>query len=228
MFNKVDCEIPSHNNEARNPLANRSNRIIVKFSQTKDCNPVTSVKRNLRKVKLEYVELRGVNPIFIDQSLYPYYRMLWFKSKRLDDLGKITNHFISSDKIKIKLQKCSKPLVVTHAKDLKKYFLVVDFFMVIFINVCLILSNICCCATWVHSYYGLFKDFCHGEVFNVESNQFISSWSQLTGSYVLQNFARWNLWKSCKCFLVWVCRCLSHYFPKNLVRNGFHWSSIYN
>ena len=52
--------------------------------------------------------------------------MLWFKSKRLHDLGKISNYFISSGKIKIKLLENSKPLAIIHAEDFKKYFRDVD------------------------------------------------------------------------------------------------------
>ena len=46
--------------------------------------------------------------------------MLWFKSKILHNLGKINDYFVSSGNIKIKLQENSKPLEITHAKDLKK------------------------------------------------------------------------------------------------------------
>ena len=52
--------------------------------------------------------------------------MLWSKIKRLHNLGKISNYFISSGKIKIKLQENGKPLAVTHAEDFKKYFPDVD------------------------------------------------------------------------------------------------------
>ena len=53
-----------------------------------------SVKRDLRKVKLEDAGLRGRNPICIDPNLCPYYRMLWYKRKRIHDLGKINISFL--------------------------------------------------------------------------------------------------------------------------------------
>ena len=84
------------------------------------------VKRDLRKVKLEDIGLRGSNSIFINPSLCPYYRMLLSKSKRLLDLGKINNFYISNGKIKIKLQENSKPLAITHDEEFRKYFLDVD------------------------------------------------------------------------------------------------------
>ena len=94
--------------------------------QGKDCNQVISVKRDLRKVKLEDIGLRGTNSIFMNPSLSPYYRKLWSKSKRLLDSGKIDNFYISSGKIKIRLQENSKQLAKTCAENFKKYFPNVD------------------------------------------------------------------------------------------------------
>ena len=125
VFSKVGCEILSRDIEACHGLTN-SERVIVKFLRRKDCDQVLSVKRDLRKVKLKDIGLRGNNSIFINPSLCPYYRMLWSKSKRLLDLGKINNFYVSSGKIKIRIQENSKPLSITHVEDFKKYFPDVD------------------------------------------------------------------------------------------------------
>ena len=90
------------------------------------CDQVMSVKRDLRKLNLEDSVLRGSNSIFINPSLCPYYKMLCSKSKRLLDLGKISNFYISSGKIKIKLQENSKRLAITLVEVFKKYFPDVD------------------------------------------------------------------------------------------------------
>ena len=103
-----------------------NDRVIVKFLRRKDCDQFLSVKRDLRKVKLEDTGLRGSNSIFVNPSLCPYYRMLWSKSKRLFDLGKINNIYVSSGKIKIRIQENSKTLAKTHVEDFKKYFPDVD------------------------------------------------------------------------------------------------------
>ena len=100
VFSKVGCVIFSRDIEACYCLTN-NHKIIVKFLRRKDCDQVMSVKRGLRKVKLEDIRLRGSNSISINPSLCPHDRMLWFKSKRLVDLGKINNFYISSGKIKI-------------------------------------------------------------------------------------------------------------------------------
>ena len=90
VFRKAGCKILSRDIEACHRLTN-NDRVIVKFLRRKDCDQVLSVKRDLRKIKLEDIGLRGSNSIFINPSLCPYYRMLWSKSKRLLDLGKINN-----------------------------------------------------------------------------------------------------------------------------------------
>ena len=125
VFRKAGFKILSRDIEACHRLTN-NDRVNVKFLRRKDCDQVLSVKRDLRKIKLEDIGLRGSNSIFINPSLCPYYRMLWSKSKRLLDLGKINNFYVSSGKIKIRIQENSKPLSITHVEDFKKYFPDVD------------------------------------------------------------------------------------------------------
>ena len=104
VFSKSGSEMLSRDIEACNRLTN-NDRVIVKFLRRKDCNQVLSVKRDLQKIKLEDIGLRGSNFIFINPSLCPYYRMLWSKSKRLLDLGKINEFYVSCGKIKV-LSRC--------------------------------------------------------------------------------------------------------------------------
>ena len=60
VFSKVSCEILSHDVEACHCLTN-NDRVIVKFLRRKNCDQVLSVKRDLRKIKLEDIGLRGSN-----------------------------------------------------------------------------------------------------------------------------------------------------------------------
>ena len=187
VFSKVVCEILSRDIEKYHRLAN-NDRVIVKFLRRKDCDQVLSVKRDLRKIKLEDIGWRGSNYIFINPSLCPYYRMLWSKSKRLLDLGKINNFYVSSGKIKIRIQESSKSLSVTHVEDFKKYFSDVDLtpslWRKLLISSYLISSSARCCVTTMYSYYELFKDVYHGYV---ETNHFIS----------ICNQSDWNPWIAC-------------------------------
>ena len=78
------------------PSSQKDNdRVIEKFSRRKDCEQIMSVKKDLKHLKMQEVGLPGNRSIFINTSLCPYYRMLWSKCKRLHDLGKISNFYIS-------------------------------------------------------------------------------------------------------------------------------------
>ena len=44
--------------------------------------------------------------------------MLWWKTKRLQSIGKINSFFISCGIVKIEINENSKPLAITHLDDL--------------------------------------------------------------------------------------------------------------
>ena len=87
---------------------------------------IMSVKKDLKHLKMQEVGLPGNRSIFINTSLCPYYRMLWSKCKRLHDLGKISNFYISSGTIKVKISENRNPISITHTQDFVKYFPEVD------------------------------------------------------------------------------------------------------
>ena len=118
FFSKVGCEILSCDIEACHGLTN-NDRIIVKFLQRKDCDQVMSVKRDLQKLKMEDIGLRGSNSIFINPSFCHYYRILWSKSKSYliqEKLINFTFYFLSykksSFKTKFDLNHVSHPNLV--------------------------------------------------------------------------------------------------------------------
>ena len=76
--------------------------------------------------KMQEVGLPGNRSIFVTISLCPYYHMLWSKCKRLHDLGKISNFYISSGTIKVKISENRNPISITHTQDFVKYFPKVD------------------------------------------------------------------------------------------------------
>ena len=165
--------------------------VVVKFLRRKNCDQVMPVTRDLRKVKLEDIGLRGSNSIFINTFCCPYYRMLWSKSKRLHDLGKIYNFYVSGGKIKLRLQENSKLLARTHVENFKKYFPDVDLtpssWRKFLTSIYLISSSARCCVTTMHLYYGLFKDFFHGYR--------VLCWKQPV--YFQMKSTDWNPWKAC-------------------------------
>ena len=52
--------------------------------------------------------------------------MLWSKCKRFNDLGKISNFYISGGTIKVKISKNRNPISITYTQDFVKYFPEVD------------------------------------------------------------------------------------------------------
>ena len=73
---------------------------------------------------MEDFGLPGQGKIFINNSLCPYYKMLWSKSKKLFTLGKINSFYISNDTIRIKISENSSPLSITLVDEFGKHFLI--------------------------------------------------------------------------------------------------------
>ena len=99
VFGKLGCDISPDRIEACHRVGRTNDTVIVKFSRRKDCQHVWNVKKDLKKLTLEDLELPGNSKLFINRSLCPYYKMLWSKSKKLHSLSKIHSFFISGDTI---------------------------------------------------------------------------------------------------------------------------------
>ena len=99
IFGKLGCDISPDCIEECHHVGRTNDTVIVKFSRRKDCQHVYSVKKDLKKLTLEDLELPGNSKLFINRSLCPYYKMLWSKSKKLHSLSKIHSFFISGDTI---------------------------------------------------------------------------------------------------------------------------------
>ena len=121
VFQKIGCELSPRDLEASHRLKKNSDRVIVKFSRRKDCEQIMSVKKDLKKVKMQVIGLTGNQSMFINTSLYPYYRMLWSKCKRLHELGNIANFYISSSTIKVKITENSSLIAITHTRFYKVF-----------------------------------------------------------------------------------------------------------
>ena len=126
IFGKLGCDISPDRIEACHRVGRTNDTVIVKFSRRKDCQHVWNVKKDLKKLTLEDLELPGNSKLFINRSLCPYYKMLWSKSKKLHSLSKIHSFFISGDTIKIRVNENSSPLSITHVDDFGKHFPDVD------------------------------------------------------------------------------------------------------
>ena len=121
IFEKLECNIPTEHIEACHRVSEKNPTVIVKFSWRMECQQVWDVKRDLRKIKIEDIDLPRQSKLFINKSLCPYYKVTWAKSKKLHSLGKIHSFFISGDTIKIRVSENSSPLSLTHVEDFEKY-----------------------------------------------------------------------------------------------------------
>ena len=126
IFKKIGSEVSPRDIKACHRLKKENDRVTVKFLRRKDCEQIMSVKKDLKHLKIQEVGLPGNHSIFINSSLCPYYCMLWSKCKRLHDLGKISNFYISSGIIKVKISENRNPISITHTQDFVKYFPEVD------------------------------------------------------------------------------------------------------
>ena len=99
-------------------------RTIVKFSHRKDCQQLMKVKKDLSKLNLTDNDLSNVK-ILVSQSLCPYYKLLWSKSKRLHAMEQIRS-YVSNGTVKVKLEENSRPISITHATDFDKHFPGID------------------------------------------------------------------------------------------------------
>ena len=126
VFKKFGCYIDFSSIEACHRITKKNDRVIVKFSRRKVCQPALSIKKNLQKLKMEDIGLTGGNKVFINHSLCPYYCALWSKSKVLLNMGKINRLMVSNGTVKVKISEISAPISITHADDFTKYFHDID------------------------------------------------------------------------------------------------------
>ena len=81
IFEKLGCNVPSNCTEARHRVSKKSATVVIKFSRRKDCQEALAVKKDLRKTKMEDVDLPGQNRLFINKILCPYYKYYRLKIK---------------------------------------------------------------------------------------------------------------------------------------------------
>ena len=75
---------------------------------------------------MDDLDLPSGTKIYINQILCPYYRILWSKAERLQNIGSIDNLYISNGTIKIKVTENSSPITITRLDDFKIHFPDID------------------------------------------------------------------------------------------------------
>ena len=81
IVNKVGINIIERGMQAVHRIGNKG-RTIVKFSNRKDCQALVKVKYDLNTLTMKDFGFEKNNKIYVNESLCPYYRVLWAKSKK--------------------------------------------------------------------------------------------------------------------------------------------------
>ena len=100
----------------------KKGQTIIKFCKRKVSRQVLSVRKDLNKVKRSDIDLTGQNTLYINQSLCPYNRTLWSKTKTWYQKCKIDSFYMSNGNIKIRLEKNARPITISYTHDFIKYF----------------------------------------------------------------------------------------------------------
>ena len=76
IFQKIGCTIDPTFIDDCHRLGKNNDRVIVKFTRRKDCKQILKVKKDLRNLDMEDLDLPRGTKIYINQSLCPYYQIL--------------------------------------------------------------------------------------------------------------------------------------------------------
>ena len=77
---KAGVDITADDIEDCHHIGNKG-QTIIKFGRRKVLRQVLSVRKDLNKVKISNTDLTGQSALYINQSLCPYHKMLWSKTK---------------------------------------------------------------------------------------------------------------------------------------------------
>ena len=125
ILKSIDCEVPPNKIEACHRLKN--NQTIIKFSSRKDCNNVLRNRSKLKDTDKTPLGFDEDQAIFINESLCPEYRFLFWKCRLLAKSSKIHSYWTFNGVIKIRVTDGGKINAITHVTDLKSLFPDVDF-----------------------------------------------------------------------------------------------------
>ena len=85
------------------------------------------MKKDIQRITATDLDLPNTTiKLYLNESLCPYYPILWSKSKALFTMDKIHSYFISNGSVKIRLQEKGPSIPITHTVDFEKYFPGVD------------------------------------------------------------------------------------------------------
>ena len=126
ILHKIDVDIPTEQIEACHRIG-KNGKTIVKFSRRKDISRIFSNKKKLKNLDANSLTIPEKSRVYINESLCPSYKNLWWKCKTLWKAGKITKFFTSNGTIRIKTNQLGNSVPITHVSDLEGMFPDFDF-----------------------------------------------------------------------------------------------------
>ena len=88
-------------------------QVTVKVSKCKDASKIRSSKRKLKDMDLTSIAIN--NPVYINDSLCLYYKMLWRKCKSLRMNKLIHSFWVTNGSIRLRTVDNGRTNVITHA-----------------------------------------------------------------------------------------------------------------
>ena len=114
IFRKLDVEIDSSNIEDCHWLPGKGpKRVIIKFKK---------YKRDKYLKGMDLTSLGISSPVFINDSLCQYYKMLWRKCKKLWTNKFIDSFWVSNGSIRLRVEGKDRPCVITNISDFEDLF----------------------------------------------------------------------------------------------------------
>ena len=118
VFQKIGVDMCNRHIQACHRLKDKD-RAIVKSTNRKDCLRILRVKRQLKGLDPAAVDWPEGTKIFVNESLFPYYRGIWSKCKKLRGKQKVHQHYPINGLIRLRMEEYGQAKMITHMVDLK-------------------------------------------------------------------------------------------------------------
>ena len=122
IFEKLEVNVDPTNVKDCHWISSKNGpkRVIVKVSKRKDGFKIRSSKRKLKDMDLTSIGIN--NPVYINDSLCTYYKMLWRKCKSLRMNKLIHSFWVTNGSIRLRTVENGRTNVITHLSNLEELF----------------------------------------------------------------------------------------------------------
>ena len=111
VFQEIGMDICDRDIQACHHLKNQD-QTIVNFTNRKDCLQILRVKRQLKGLDPLAVDLPEGTKIFVSESLWPYWRGIWNKWKKLRDKQKVHQYYTIDGLIRLQIEESGQAKII--------------------------------------------------------------------------------------------------------------------